>query len=231
MRTSRRGHIATLLADGRVLVAGGWNHPTHHPVEPPRFAEALSDPATGTWQPSCSSTTRWRYAPFATALRDGRVLVAGGYISGGGVTRGAEVFDPATNAGDPPGRWPLRLARSPASPTVASSSCTVPSRRGCSIRPVGGGRRPPGHRRAGGALVLNNGAVLVLEGNPDGIGRGTVRPDPEEHVDANQCSEDRSRTRDPSGRRDRPSHRAGAIGSVRSTNGHLVGRSQATAPA
>ncbi len=41
--------------------------------------------------------TRWRYRREGlTLLSDGRVLAVGGLISGGGETKGAEVYDPST---------------------------------------------------------------------------------------------------------------------------------------
>ena len=90
MLAKRRGHAATLLPDGRVLVAGGWS--LNDPAGPPRFAE-LFDPKIGTWS-KAGSMTRWRYGPIAVTLRDGRVLVIGGFIDAGGVTKGGEIYDP-----------------------------------------------------------------------------------------------------------------------------------------
>jgi len=93
MLMARRGLTATLLADGRVLVAGGWD-PRHVSEDPPAFGE-LYDPATGRWTKT-ASMTRWRVSAHAVRLADGRVVMLGGYISGGGFTRGGEIFDPAT---------------------------------------------------------------------------------------------------------------------------------------
>ena len=90
MQVPRRDHTATLLADGRVLVAGGWD--LGGPSDPTAVAE-LYDPASGTWTET-GSMTRWREHPLAVLLADGRVLVVGGLISGGGITRGAEIYDP-----------------------------------------------------------------------------------------------------------------------------------------
>jgi hypothetical protein len=92
MATDRAFDAATLLADGRVLVAGGSD----------RHGELASaeifDPKTGTFTATGSMATRRIYTT-ATLLPDGRVLVAGG---GGDYAdrqflASAEIFDP--NAG------------------------------------------------------------------------------------------------------------------------------------
>lgn len=67
---ARRGHRATLLADGRVLVVGGSGI-GHSPVEP-----ELWDPATQTFSP-VGSLAEAPHADSATLLPDGRVLVIG----------------------------------------------------------------------------------------------------------------------------------------------------------
>jgi N-acetylneuraminic acid mutarotase len=93
--TSRReDHTATLLADGRVLVAGGGkgSDDNDHRGGAGRSAE-LYDPATGNWMATGDLNSR-REDHTATLLADGRVLVAGG--GKGGAGRSAELFDPAT---------------------------------------------------------------------------------------------------------------------------------------
>jgi hypothetical protein len=80
-------HTATLLADGRVLIAGGMADP------------ALYDPAGDTWQPAGKLAVA-RCFPQATLLHDGRVLLVGGILPSQSATPtdSVEVYDPASNS-------------------------------------------------------------------------------------------------------------------------------------
>ena len=89
MQEGRGYHIATLLPDGRVLVAGG-NAPNHFPTS----SAELFNPTTRTWTRSGSMASA-RYAHSATLLPTGKVLVAGGNSSAG-PRSSAELYDPAT---------------------------------------------------------------------------------------------------------------------------------------
>ncbi len=92
MRAGRSVHTATRLADGRVLVAGGFD-------DWAALATAeIYDPATGTWTPT-GSMIEGRGYHTATLLPDGRVLVAGGRSnnsSTGLAMSSAELYDPTT---------------------------------------------------------------------------------------------------------------------------------------
>ncbi|WP_438007571.1 kelch repeat-containing protein [Sorangium sp. So ce321] len=91
MSSPRNDHAAALMPDGRVLVTGGNNLDVD--VFHLDSAEVL-DPASGTWSP-VGDMHDGRAHHTATALPDGRVLVAGG--SGiGGALESAEVLDPAS---------------------------------------------------------------------------------------------------------------------------------------
>ena len=91
----RFGHSATLLADGRILVAGGWRHGGASALNPPLAAAQIYDPAGDVWRNAAPlKTARAEHA--AVALPDGRVLVAGGL--GSGPLADAEVYDPERNA-------------------------------------------------------------------------------------------------------------------------------------
>jgi hypothetical protein len=104
------GYTATLLDDGRVLVAGGTRAPYGSNRVVPN-AE-LYDLATGRWA-ATGSMLQARANHTATRLRDGRVLVAGGAITptDGSVSAldSAELYDPSTGRWTATGR--LRSAR------------------------------------------------------------------------------------------------------------------------
>jgi len=94
MGTARSGHTATLLRDGKVLVAGGTND---NDTLSYRLASAeLYDPATRTWTPA-NDMTQVRSPHTATLLGDGKLLVVGGYGDESSV-RSAELYDPTTGS-------------------------------------------------------------------------------------------------------------------------------------
>ena len=93
MTVERGLHTATLLADGRVLVVGGFTTGLS------ALASAeLFDPATGAFSPTGSMATG-RAVQIATLLQDGRVLVAGGASDTWDIhLASAEVYDPGSGS-------------------------------------------------------------------------------------------------------------------------------------
>ncbi len=89
MVVTRRGHTATLLLDGKVLVTGGFDGTVESPT-----AE-IYDPATGIWT-ATGPMGRGRKYHTATRLGDGKVLIAGGIVATNvGNARIAEIYDPS----------------------------------------------------------------------------------------------------------------------------------------
>ena len=111
MTTRRALHVAQLLPDGRVLVAGGrtCNEP------PPTACNSsfttntaeLYNPATGTWTPAASMNHN-RTTTSAVLLQNGTVLVPAGFPGGQNT---AETYNPATNTWTPTGNLNLNRAR------------------------------------------------------------------------------------------------------------------------
>jgi hypothetical protein len=92
MITSRSGHTATLLPDGKVLVAGGYSY-TGDSGATLASAEVY-DPDAGSWTVTGTMITP-RFGHAATLLPDGEVLVVGGLGKDGDLTS-AELYDPNT---------------------------------------------------------------------------------------------------------------------------------------
>src|SRR5439155_5187491 len=108
--TAREFHTATLLPNGKVLVAGGAG------TSGDLASAELYDPATGTWTATGSLITA-RDNHTATLLPNGKVLVAAGF--NGGVLASAELYDIGPGLGRP--ACPPPIATAPSPPTTAPS--------------------------------------------------------------------------------------------------------------
>src|SRR5882724_5206691 len=97
MSEARYGYTATLLASGKVLVAGGTGSDGRY-----LGSAELYDPATGSWSSTGSFFTK-RGGHTATLLPSGKVLVAGGNADFTGALSSAELYDPATGTWTPTG--------------------------------------------------------------------------------------------------------------------------------
>jgi hypothetical protein len=102
LNVARSFHTATLLPDGRVLVAGGRSI-SNLGVPVALDSAELYDPATGIWT-ATGSLTQTRAGHTATLLPSGKVLVVGGE-SLSGLAGTAEVYDPATGSWAPTGSF------------------------------------------------------------------------------------------------------------------------------
>ena len=93
MTTSRTGHTATLLTDGKVMIAGGYQSQGSSLVGL-KSAE-IYDPSSASFTHTGDMSAA-RIRNTATLLPDGRVLIAG--------SGSAEVYDPGTGTFSPAGK-------------------------------------------------------------------------------------------------------------------------------
>ena len=93
MTANRGDHTATLLANGKVLIAGGADQ---DPTGTGLASAELYDPSTGTFTQT-GSMAAGRFLHTATQLQNGKVLIVGGALtSASDPVATAEVYDPAT---------------------------------------------------------------------------------------------------------------------------------------
>ncbi|MDH4333833.1 MAG: hypothetical protein OEW24_00970 [Chloroflexota bacterium] len=178
MTTARAVHTATRLNDGRVLVAGGCTDPGCETGSAAGATAELYDPTSETFMPTGPMTVS-RDDHAAVLLRDGRVLLAGGWTSSG-VTRSTELYDPQTgrfsrgpDMSSPragitavllqDGRVLLAGGFTDNRPTVATADLFDPTTD--SIQPTGAMLIPRG---AYAAALLGDGRVLIAGGLSDG---------------------------------------------------------------
>ncbi len=95
LNTARASHTSTVLNNGMVLIAGGYNGNVLASAE-------LYNPATGTFTPTGSLNTARLYHT-ATLLNNGMVLIVGGYAENGNILASAELYNPATGTFTPTG--------------------------------------------------------------------------------------------------------------------------------
>ena len=92
MNVGRAAHTATLLPDGKVLIAGGFREEGTSEIA---IASAeLFDPSANTFTPTADMNEP-RNGHTATLLPDGKVLITGGWNQSGR-TSTAELYDPET---------------------------------------------------------------------------------------------------------------------------------------
>jgi hypothetical protein len=190
MNSRRFFHTATLLTDGRVLIAGG----TMIVGMGPNFGLGLSlktlssaelyDPRTGTFSFTADMTMP-RDGHAATLLPDGRVLITGGGITDGNslanpVVASAELYDPGAGTFSAIGgmttlRWgPKAILLNNGKVLIAGGVGALGLLASAELYdPTSGTFTATGDMTgplADTATLLPNGKVLVTRGNPQGPG-------------------------------------------------------------
>lgn len=107
-------YSATTLRDGRVFIVGGEGGNTEHDTIPPPGIEEIYDPVAGKLVPT-PHTTVARWHPLTVMLRNGNVLLVGGYgkykwLSTPRELDSAEIYDPEDNSFHETGSLPPDLA-------------------------------------------------------------------------------------------------------------------------
>jgi N-acetylneuraminic acid mutarotase len=177
LHTRRKGHTATLLPDGLVLVAGGQGAAA-------RSAETF-DPATEKWT-AIGNLTVPRDGHTATLLPNDLVLVAGG--KDGAARSSTELYDPATGSWTPTGNLTTRREGHTAT-LLPNGRVLVAGGKGEDARssaelfdPATDSWTPTGNlttRREGHtATLLPNGRVLVAGGKGKDVPRSAELFDP-----------------------------------------------------
>jgi Kelch motif protein/galactose oxidase-like protein len=167
--SGRKNHTATLLLDGRVLVAGGDGYLKDFTSDVIFSSAELFDPQTGGWTLT-GRMNKGRSEHAAVALLDGRVLVAGG--SGVGVAlASAEIFTPSVDrfgvstnfgAAEAFSGAPRLGRRAAAMPTLRRPHGVIPASRLTATTGMWTGTGSMHVARVGApAVLLSNGKVLV----------------------------------------------------------------------
>jgi N-acetylneuraminic acid mutarotase len=192
MSTGRWMHTATLLPNGKVLVAGGLTGLPGVTAEATTTAEVYN-PATGTWTPTGRMSVG-RLDHTATLLPSGKVLIAGGQwqrppVPGnpnarifGDPMAAAEAYDPSTGVWTPTGKMSTGRAHHTATLLVSGKVLVAggetkfvgPSTATAEVYdPLTGTWAPTGSmsatRASHTATLLRSARVLVVGGTSDGF--------------------------------------------------------------
>ena len=167
MNTARASHTSTMLNNGMVLIAGGYNGNILASAE-------LYDPASGTFTFTGNLNTARVYHT-ATLLNNGMVLIVGGTDNNGNILASAELYNPTTGTFTPTGS--LNTARELHTATVKNGMVLIAGGTdntgnilaGAELyNPTTGTFTPTGSLNTARvyhtATMLNNGMVLIAGG-------------------------------------------------------------------
>jgi len=131
MISARDGHTATILANGKILAAGGTNNGVA------LTSAELYNPAAGTWASTGSMSVARSHAR-AILLPNGSVLVVGGCVNDclSATTNGAELYNPNTGTFTATGsmlqaRSDFGVALLPNGQVLVAGGCTAFDVNGC----------------------------------------------------------------------------------------------------
>ena len=172
---ARDAHAAVPLADGRVLVVGGFAAEGSAPLA----SAEIFDPSSGRWT-TTGSLALGRGGHAAALLGDGRVLVAGGWVGPSTYTDSTEIFDPATGSFTPGPRLPQASDGLAAASLGDGCALVVGGHVGEQVASAQAAEVCPDEtltpveslatgRYKHGAVVLESGEVLVVGGTADDI--------------------------------------------------------------
>jgi len=170
MLAMRQSHTATLLPNGKVLIAGGSDH------NGVLASAELFDPATGSFSDAGAMTTP-RAGHEATLLPNGKLLITGGVDGRFNRLASAELYDPATRRFTPTGE--MKVAREAHRATLLNNGKVLitgglspvwPEQRQAEMYdPATGAFSPVGEmaspRADHTATLLRNGQVLLAAGS------------------------------------------------------------------
>jgi Galactose oxidase, central domain len=115
--TLRQGHMATMLPNGTVLIAGGWVSLSEFSAGAVTSTALIYDPNAKTYTPTTGNMTAARTEHTATLLKNGMVLIAGGMGYIGGYLSNlssAELYNPVTETFSATGSMAIARSFGPA---------------------------------------------------------------------------------------------------------------------
>ena len=185
MGKGRAEFIATMLPNGKVLVAGGCTAYNANGCTSVTVAAEIYNPATGLWSTTGSMRVA-RMAMTATLLPNGKVLVAGGQTAASDALGSSELYDPTAKTFSLTGK--LITPRSGHTATLLPNGLVLMAGgeniNGVSIAkaelydPASGTYKATGNmpatRQEHAAALLPNGSVLVSGGNRVTLSTTTV---------------------------------------------------------